>query len=597
VIMKKTILAILLVMCIFTHLYGQSSSPIDLILVLDTSSAMSSSYANVTNYLSGPFLTEFLRTGDTFHLIPFSGTPRLDAARRISGVGDVETIIGRMLLQYPVENASNPAAALSYAEQYASTLPDRRKKIVLISTGSPDIANLLNTSRQRIGSNNTLDFILVTPGQPLTDLPSSGRPPAARISDSGQAAISSASAPQATASQTQRPQTSATPAQSTAPSSASPAQSTTQSSTSSAQSTTPSSASPAQSTTQSSTSPAQSTTPSSTSPAQSTAQTTPAQSATQTTPSQNTTPSSASPAQSTVPSSTTPAQSTTQSSTTPAQSTTPSSASPAQNTAQSSASPAQSTTQSSTSPAQSTASQSSSQAPSAGSSAAKTGDSGSGFSDSMPLIIALIVLAILILGLIIFFATRKLGSSPNRVMSEAASKTDTSNVKDAQKEKFSDHSSDLAAYAAGQAKRSTPYANRAAKTDNTKSVVINPSGPLLLNLHVEDQNTAIGKRNIHSLKSGYSLTVGGGKSDDYLIFLVPMPAHIGDIRRNGSQLIFTPRKPKYFPDIGSSEVRDCINKTIRVISDKNYEMSFRFEMYEDPLVALNRMLMSVRVPG
>jgi hypothetical protein len=127
--------------------------------------------------------------------------------------------------------------------------------------------------------------------------------------------------------------------------------------------------------------------------------------------------------------------------------------------------------------------------------------------------------------------------------------------------------------------------------------VINPAGPLLLNLFVVDQNTSIGKRNIHSLKSGYSLSVGGGKSDDFLIFLVPLPSHIGDIRRNGSQLTFIPRKPKYFPDIGANEVRDCINKRIRVVSDKNYEMWFNFEMYEDPLIALNRVLYSIKVPG
>jgi hypothetical protein len=132
---------------------------------------------------------------------------------------------------------------------------------------------------------------------------------------------------------------------------------------------------------------------------------------------------------------------------------------------------------------------------------------------------------------------------------------------------------------------------------NVKPPEINPSGPLLLNLFVEDQNTAIGKRNIHSLKSGYSLSVGGGKSDDYYIFLVPVPPNIGEIRRDGSQCTFVPRKPKYFPDIGSNEVKDCINKTIRIISDKNYELRFRFEMYEDPLISLNRMLTSVHLPG
>lgn len=159
------------------------------------------------------------------------------------------------------------------------------------------------------------------------------------------------------------------------------------------------------------------------------------------------------------------------------------------------------------------------------------------------------------------------------------------------------HSQHLANFAAGQTRRTTPYDNRPLNPETNKPVEINPAGPLLLNLHVDEQNTSIGKRNIHSLKSGYSLTVGGGKSDDYLIFLVPIPAHIGEVRRDGSQLTFIPRKSKYFPDIGSNEVKDCINKTIRIISDKNYEMFFRFEMYEDPLISLNRLLHSVKVPG
>jgi Na+-transporting methylmalonyl-CoA/oxaloacetate decarboxylase gamma subunit len=221
------------------------------------------------------------------------------------------------------------------------------------------------------------------------------------------------------------------------------------------------------------------------------------------------------------------------------------------------------------------------------------------------MIIGIIILLLLLLALIIFLASRRLGKSPNRVMAEVSSSTTapaaktTTTAKTTTKadDRFADHSKDLASYAAAASKqRTTPYADRPIKTDSAKPAVINPTGPLLLNLFVEDQNTAIGKRNIHSLKSGYSLSVGGANSD-FLIFLVPVPAGIGELRRNGSQLTFIPKKPKYFPDLGSNELRDCLNKTIRIISDKNYEMRFRFEMYEDPLVALNRMLVSVRVPG
>jgi hypothetical protein len=118
----------------------------------------------------------------------------------------------------------------------------------------------------------------------------------------------------------------------------------------------------------------------------------------------------------------------------------------------------------------------------------------------------------------------------------------------------------------------------------------------MLNLFVEDQSTLIGKRNIHAVKSGYTFTVGGGRSD-FLIFHGPIPPHIGEIRCDGNRCTFIPRKAQYFPDIGSQQVPDCIGKTIRVISNKNYELHFRMERYEDPLKALNRLLHSVQVPG
>ena len=120
--------------------------------------------------------------------------------------------------------------------------------------------------------------------------------------------------------------------------------------------------------------------------------------------------------------------------------------------------------------------------------------------------------------------------------------------------------------------------------------------PVMLNLFVEDQNTAIGRRNIHVVKQGYSFSVGGGKSD-FLIFLVPMPPHIADVTYDGRNCTFIPRKPELFPDIGSQTVPSCIGKTIRVLSEKNYELQIRMERYQDPLKALNKMLHSITVPG
>jgi len=119
---------------------------------------------------------------------------------------------------------------------------------------------------------------------------------------------------------------------------------------------------------------------------------------------------------------------------------------------------------------------------------------------------------------------------------------------------------------------------------------------LMLNLFVADQNTAIGRRNIHLVKTGNKFGIGGGKSD-FLIFLVPIPPNIAELQYDGRNCTLTPKKSKYFPDLSSQQVPACIGKNIRVVSDRNYELYIRIEKYEDPLKALNRLMNSILVPG
>jgi len=554
--MKRTILAAVLIIYAFfgisQNAHSQAASPIDLILLLDTSQDMSSSYDNVNNYITGAFLNEFLRIGDTFHLITFSNNTRLDAARRIAGVGDVETIIGRMMLQYPLERGSNPGAALTYTEQYLVSLPQRPKKVVLVSPASTQTADLVNAARGRLSSRNTtLDFVQVTPGQALANLPASGRAAPVRTATTTQTATTQPARDTQTGTQQQATQ----PSRET--------QTGTQQQGVSQQPSRDTQAGTQQQTTQ---------------PSRDFQTGTQQQGGTQ--------------QQITQPARDTQTGTQQQGGTQPFRDT---------QTEQPFESDADAVSQRPIDDpeVQSQEPQADRTTDNRGVSAASSTNerrqnqlSGFDWSESMPLIIGLIIAALLIIGLVLLLSSRRLGSSPNRVMAEVAG-SGSGTMENA---KFVDHSKDLAKYKAqsGSVRRSSPYENRHI---GTPAPVINPTGPLLLNLFVDDQNTAIGKRNIHSLKSGYSLSVGGGKSDDFLIFLVPIPGHIGEIHRNGSSLTFVPRKPKYFPDLASGEVRDCINKTIRVVSDKNYEMRFRFEMYEDPLIALNRVLMSVKVPG
>jgi len=572
--MKKSILAVILILGAVFCAYGQNSDTIDLVLLLDTSSSMGSSYEKVNDYITGKFLSEFLRVGDTFHLISFSSGPRLDIARKVSARGDIETIIGRMLIQYPVETGNNVTAAVNYAEAYIATLPPRPKKIVVVSAAGPETSSIINSAKQRfVSKNTTFDFISVTeviPGSPnLSNPPGSGRS-SPRQTSSQQAAQSGtasntgsgATKPAGTAS------TQGTGTQAGSSTQGSSAQGASQTGTQTAQGTgTQSTTQGAGGTSQTGTQTAQGTgTQSTTQGAGGTSQT---GTQTQGTGAQSTT------------------QGTGAQSSTNAQTGTQQSSSDTLGTGSSSQGDRQVSDKSGDTQQQDSSANGSSGGQSAGASGQKKSSS---IHPSVLLIIGIIA-AILLLILLIFFISRRLGSSPNRVMASVSSTG-------GKEEKFTDHSKYLANYAAGQSKqRVTPYQDRPVKQQAGAQATINPSGPLLLNLFVDDQSTSIGKRNIHSLKSGYSLSVGGGKSDDFHIFLVQMPPHLGDIRRNGSQLTFIPRKPKYFPDLGSNEVRDCINKRIRVVSEKGYEMWFSFVTYEDPLEALNRVLHSIKVPG
>ena len=118
----------------------------------------------------------------------------------------------------------------------------------------------------------------------------------------------------------------------------------------------------------------------------------------------------------------------------------------------------------------------------------------------------------------------------------------------------------------------------------------------MLNLFVEDQNTAIGRRNIHSVKAGNTFSIGGGKSD-FLIFLVPIPPNIAELQYNGRNCTLNPKKSKYFPDLGQEQLPNCLGKNIRVISDRNYELHIRINKFEDPIHALNKLMKSISVPG
>ena len=570
--MKKTVLVLILILGVVAGAVCQNSGPMDLVVLLDTSASMSSSYRETSDYLIGPFLKEFLRIGDTFHLISFSNKPRVEISRRVENVGDVEAIIGRLLLMYPLDPQTDVAGALSFSESYSASLPNRSTKMVLVTDGdAAGVQNLVNDNTGRLKNKGIdLQYIKV----PVTGTgPSSGRPPAQTAARPATQTVPAQTAATPPAAQT-APVTAAAPA-------ASSAQTTQTTQTAQSAQTTQTTQTTQSGTTQT----AQTTQSTQTGSAPSSISTGPvSQTPAQTQPSSSSGISSAPTSQTTQTTQTTQTGSASSAQPSTATGSAPATSTPVQSAPATSSQPSPSSASSTTSSSGIQPQQSYSDSDS----------SGSLFSSGIPLwlLILLILLALLILGLLAFLIAKRLHSSPNRAMAQAAAPSDSANL--------------MSSYAEEQKKQARPpleYPPKEMKPMPKDKVYkeeeltsSSEGDPVMLNLFVEDQNTAIGRRNIHNVKAGYSFSVGGGKSD-FLIFLVSMPPHIADVTYDGRNCTFIPRKPEHFPDLGSQSVPACIGKNIRVLSEKKYELHIRFERYQDPLNELNKMLHSITVPG
>lgn len=126
-----------------------------------------------------------------------------------------------------------------------------------------------------------------------------------------------------------------------------------------------------------------------------------------------------------------------------------------------------------------------------------------------------------------------------------------------------------------------------------EAITVREHTRVMLELHVDNQNPNIGKRNIHMMKAGSRLSLGGGTSP-FLVFLVKFPSKIAEIRYDGKECSLAILKPQYFPYEESNIIHDCVNRKVIIVSDKEYELTFEMRIYEDPVQTLNRLLTSIK---
>ena len=87
---------------------GQAKAPegdtdaADVVVLLDVSQSALPYFQDVTDFVVSSVVKDYLRRGDTFHLLSFGETTQTEIAQRMVGEADVKSVLGRLYLLYPL---------------------------------------------------------------------------------------------------------------------------------------------------------------------------------------------------------------------------------------------------------------------------------------------------------------------------------------------------------------------------------------------------------------------------------------------------------------------------------------------------------------
>ena len=178
--MKKNILFLLcFLFCTlaFTNV-NQASNKADVVILLDNSGTMLPYYDEVNSKVLTEICDNFVRLGDTFHLLSFNEKPVTEISQPVKTEADIYKIISRFNLLYPLGPYTDFPSALQYAQQYIASLDVYNQKVlIIISDGlfnpaenstfynktSEEINNAINTSISKMKSEGTHIYYIKAP--------------------------------------------------------------------------------------------------------------------------------------------------------------------------------------------------------------------------------------------------------------------------------------------------------------------------------------------------------------------------------------------------------------------------------------------------
>ena len=133
--MKKFLLAIIVAASLTLAVpVGAQEKPVDLIVLLDASQSMFPYFTEVVDFVVSRIAREYLRFGDTFHLLTFTDTAQIEIAQSVRTEQDLKRLLGRLYLLYPLGKSTDLVSALSALYRYTADLPESNRKLIIMVT-------------------------------------------------------------------------------------------------------------------------------------------------------------------------------------------------------------------------------------------------------------------------------------------------------------------------------------------------------------------------------------------------------------------------------------------------------------------------------
>lgn len=113
---------------------SSAQDTIDLIVLMDSSKSMFKYYEDVVDYVLSATARDYLRFGDSFHLLTFADDVQVEMSQPLKTEQDLKSVIARLYLLYPLGKNTDLITALEKTYDYVASIPGSASKVIVLIT-------------------------------------------------------------------------------------------------------------------------------------------------------------------------------------------------------------------------------------------------------------------------------------------------------------------------------------------------------------------------------------------------------------------------------------------------------------------------------